>query len=105
MLRTTLPFIILKSPYPTSQPAHLEKKTSVRGQGCLTRRGQVSKALTGPSSNRFNNRDHEDPLRSNKPRPSKVSTEVSVRPLQTLSPTPPNPDANRYSQQDLHRII
>ncbi len=85
---------------------------SVRGRGQPTQRGQASKASTGsPSSNG----DHEDPLGLNKPGPSEAPAgsealagplEASPRPPQAPPlPVPQDPGANRYSQQDLDRII
>ncbi len=86
--------------------------TSVRGRGRPTRRGQASKALTSPPSS---NGDHKDLLGSNELGPSKASagskaperpSEAPPRPLQAppLS-VPQDPSVNRYSQQDLDRII
>ncbi len=86
--------------------------TSVRGRGRPTRRDQASKAPTGPPSS---NGDHEDPLGSNKSGPSKApaSSEAPAGPPEA-PPGPPqapplpvlqDPGANRYSQQDLDRII
>ncbi len=43
--------------------------TSVRGQGRPVRRGQASEVPTGPP---LSNGDHENPLGSNKPGPSKA---------------------------------
>ncbi len=86
--------------------------TSVRGRSRPVRRGQASKAPTGPLSS---NRDHEDPLGSNEPGPSEAPTgseasagppEAPPGPLQApLLPVPQDPGANRYSQQDLDKII
>ncbi len=86
--------------------------TSVRGRGRPIRRGQAFKAPTGlPSSNG----DHEDPLGSNKSGSSEAPTgfeapmgppEAPPRPPQAPPlPVPQDPGANRYSQQDLDRII
>ncbi len=74
--------------------------TSVRGQGGLV---QASEAPTGLSSNRSDNGDHEDyedPLGSNKPRPSKALArrETPARPPQAPPPAPQDPGANQYSQ-------
>ena len=41
---------------------------SIRGRGCLIQKSQAFKAPIGLSSNRSNNRDHTDPLKSNKPK-------------------------------------
>ncbi len=89
--------------------------TSVRGRGQPVYRGQASEVLTGPFSS---NGDHEDPLGSNKPGPSEApagseAPEAPAR-LPEALPGPPqapplpvlqDPGANRYSQQDLERII
>ncbi len=86
--------------------------TSVRGRGRPVRRGQASKAPTGPFSS---NGDHENPLGSNESGPSKApaGSEALARPPEA-PPGPPqvpplpvlqDPSANRYSQQDLDRII
>ncbi len=89
--------------------------TSVRGRGRPVRRGQAFEAPTGaPSSNG----NHENPLGSNEPGPSEApagseAPEASAGPLEA-PPGPPqapplpvlqDPGANRYSQQDLDRII
>ncbi len=89
-------------------PAYLEKMTSVRGQDWLAQRGQAFKAPIGPSLfNRSDDRDHEDPLRSNKPEPSKASVGLETPAARKAPPGPPqappllifqDPDANRYSQ-------
>ncbi len=114
MLYALPPFKIVKSPYPIGQPAHLEKITSVRGRGRPTQRNQASKAPTGPSSNMSDNRDNKNPLRSNKLGPSEASArpkalsrpETPARSPQALPlPVLQDPGANRYSQQDLDRII
>ncbi len=89
--------------------------TSVRGRGRPARRGQASEAPTSPPSS---NGDHEDPLGSNEPGPSKapVGSEAPEAPAgpPEAPPGPPqappfpilqDPGANRYSQQDLDRII
>ncbi len=91
--------------------------TSVRGRGRPARRSQASEAPTGPSSS---NGDYEDSLGSNKPGPSETPTgsEAPVGPEIPAGPeappgppqTPPlpilqDPGTNRYSQQDLDRII
>ncbi len=58
-----------------SQPACLEKMTSVRGRGQLVQKGQAFKApIVLLSSNKSDDRDHKDPLGLNKPRPSKTPT-------------------------------
>ncbi len=50
------------------QPLYLEKMTSVQGRVCLSQKSRTSdKVVTSPSSHRSNNKDHKDPLRSNKP--------------------------------------
>ena len=88
MLYTLLLFTILKSLYLIDQPAHLEKMTSVRRQGCPTHRGQASKAPTNLSSVKSNN-NHKNPLGSNKPGPFKAlpgSFEAHSGPPQTLLP-------------------
>ena len=54
------------------QPARLKKMTSVRKQGRFIWRNWASKAFTGPLSNRSDNGNYTDPLKSNKPRPSKA---------------------------------
>ncbi len=89
--------------------------TSVRGRGRPVHRGQASEAPTGPLSS---NGDHEDPLGSNEPGLSEAPTgskapeapagppEAPPGPPQTPPlPVSQDPDANRYSQQDLDRII
>ncbi len=86
--------------------------TSVRGRGRPTHRGQASEAPTDPHSS---NRDHENLLGSNESGPSEAPTS-SATPAGPLEapPGPPqafplpvlqDPGANRYSQQDLGRII
>ncbi len=89
--------------------------TSVRGQGRPVRRGQASEA---PTSSPSSNGDHEDPLRSNEPDPSEApagfeATKAPAGPPEAF-PGPPqapplpvlqDPGVNRYSQQDLDRII
>ncbi len=99
------PFTILKSLYPTGQPAHLEKMTLIQRRGHLIWRSQASEALTGPSSNKFNDGDYKDSLGSNQPGLFEASTETPVGPSQTPPPTSQDIDTNRYSQQDLDRII
>ncbi len=81
--------------------------TSVRGRGQPARRGQASKALTCPPlSNRSDDRDYEDLLGLNEPRPSEAPAEAPAGPPQALSPSvPPDPGINCYSQQNLNRII
>ncbi len=81
--------------------------TSVRGRDRLARRDQTSKAPTGPPSS---NRDHKNPLGSDKPGPSKALTGAPETPPGLLQAPPlPNipqdPGTNRYNQQDLDRII
>ncbi len=89
--------------------------TSVRGRGRPARRGQASKAATDPSSS---NRDHKNPLESNKLGPSEAPTgseapagpEIPVGPEAPLGPPQASPllqdsGTNCYSQQDLDRII
>ncbi len=73
-------FTILKSLYPTGQPAYLEKMTLVQGKGYPIQRVWASKAPTSSSSHKSDNKDHKNPLRSNKPPigPPKAS---STRPL------------------------
>ncbi len=91
--------------------------TSVREQGQPTQRSQAFEAPTGsPSSNG----DHKDPLGLNKPRPSEAHAgskalagpeipaglEAPPGPPQALLlPVPQDPGANRYSQQNLDKII
>ncbi len=89
--------------------------TSVRGRGRPVRRGPASEAPTGPPSS---NGDYEDPLGSNEPGPSEAlngseASEAPAGPPEAL-PGPPqapplpvlqDPGANRYSQQNLDRII
>ncbi len=91
--------------------------TSVRGRSRPAQRSQISEASTGPLSS---NGDNEDPLRSNDPGPSEAPTgskastrreipagpEALLGPPQALPlPVSQDPGANRYSQQDLNRII
>ncbi len=81
--------------------------TSVRGRGRTPSRGQASEAPTGPPSS---NRDHEDLLGSDKPGPSEAPAgppKALSGPPQALSlpNVPQDPGTNRYSQQDLDRII
>ncbi len=86
--------------------------TSVRGRDRPVRRSQASEAPTGPHSS---NGDHEDPLGLNESGSSETpaGSEAPMRPpeappglLQTPPlPVPQDPGANRYSQQDLDRII
>ncbi len=70
--------------------------TSVRERSRPARRGQASKAPTGPlSSNKSNNGDHKDPLGSNKLGPSEAPTrpEILVGPETPTGPPqfPPLP--------------
>ncbi len=89
--------------------------TSVRRRDRPIHKGQAFKALTNPLSS---NKNHEDPLESNKPGPSEASADSKgpVRPETPAGPeapsgTPQAPllpqdlGANHYSQQDLDRII
>ncbi len=89
--------------------------TLVRGRGWLARRGQASKVPTGPHSS---NKDHEDSLGSNKPGSSEALTgskapaglETPAGPEAPSRPTQAplflqDPGANRYSQQNLDKII
>lgn len=76
---------------------------SVQGKGCLTHKTQASEIPNGPSFIKFNDGDHKDPLKSNKPGPPKAFIEPPQAP--PLPPTPENSGANRYSQQKLDRII
>ncbi len=48
--------------------------TLIRGQGRLAQKDQASKAPSAPLSNRSNNGDHEDPLKSNKSGPFESPT-------------------------------
>ncbi len=66
-------FTILKSPYSISQLARLEKMTLVWRWG-YSIKSQVFKALTNSPSNRSDNRDYEDLLRSNKPKLPEIPT-------------------------------
>ena len=74
--------------------------TSVQEQGWLAQRGQASKIPT----NRFNNRDHKDPLGSNKPEPSKA-LEAPVEPPKVLFPVFPTPNIARYTQKDIDHLL
>ncbi len=86
--------------------------TSVRGRDRPVRRGQASEAPTGPPSS---NGDHEDPLGSNESGPSEAiaGSKAPAGPPEAPSgppqapplPVPQDSGANRYSQQDLDRII
>ncbi len=102
-------FIILKSPYPISQPAHLEKMILVWGRdypACKVQ--QVFEVPTSPSSIRFDDKDYKEPLESNKPGPLEAlirPPKTPIRPLQTLFLISQDPGTNRYSQQDLDKII
>ncbi len=91
--------------------------TSVRGRGQPAQRDQGSEAPTSPPSS---NTDHENTLESNELGPSETPTgsEAPTR-LETPAepkaspgvpqapplPVPQDLSANRYSQQDLDRII
>ena len=87
--------------------------TLIRGRGWLVQRNQVSEAFTGLLFSRSNNRDHIDPLGSNELRPSKApvgpKTLTELEALAGLFQAPPptfqDSGANRYSQQDLNKII
>ena len=90
------------------QQARLEKMTLVRGQTRPARKGQAFKALTNPSSIKSDNKDHKNPLKSNKPGPPKAFSgseppKAPSRSSQTLSSK--DPSINCYSQQDLNKII
>ncbi len=86
--------------------------TSVRGRGRPVCRGQAFEAPTGPPSS---NGDHKDPLGSNKSGPSEAfaGSEALAGPLEAPPgspqapplPIPQDSGVNRYSQQDLDRII
>ncbi len=91
--------------------------TSVRGQRRPIQRGQAPKAPTRPLSS---NGNHKDLLGSNKPRSSEApigseaSTGIEIPVWPEAPPGPPQAPpfpfsqdfgANRYSQQDLDRII
>ncbi len=73
--------------------------TLVRGQVQPTQRTQASEAPI----NRSNDGDHEDPLASNKPGPSKAPAEAPAGPPQTLSPAAPN--IVRYTQKDIDHSL
>ena len=83
--------------------------TSVKRQSYLAQNNRASKAFIGSSSNKSDNRNYIDLLESNKLELFKAFaglSEISVRPkalarLFILQ----NPSANRYSQQDLDKII
>ena len=87
--------------------------TSVRGRRRPAYRGQAPKGPIGPASNKFDNKDHKDPLKSNKSGPSEAPTEpfkAFIGPFKALAgpfqaSLAQNPGANCYSQQDLNRII
>ena len=87
------------------QPVCLAKITSVRGQDYPIQKSQASKAPIRLLSNRSDNKDYTNPLRSNKPRPFEALTrpETSVklatltRPSQTLPFVSQDPGINRYS--------
>ena len=68
-------FIIPKFPYLIGQLAGLKKMTFIKGQNCLV---QASKVFTGHLSNRFDNRDHANPLESNKSEFYKISIRPEV---------------------------
>ena len=74
--------------------------TSVRGRGRLARRSLASEAPTDWS----NNRDHEDPLGSNKPGLSEAP-ETPAGPPETPLPVPPTPDVARYTQKDIDHLL
>ncbi len=91
--------------------------TSVKGQGRPAQRSQASEAPAGPFSS---NEHHKDPLGSNESRPSEAptSSQALVGPETPAGPeAPPGPPqappllipqdlgTNRYSQQDLDKII
>ncbi len=86
--------------------------TSVRGRGQLTQRSQAFEDPTGPPSS---NGDHKDPLESNELGLFKdpAGSEAPVGPPKALPgpplapplPVPQDPGVNRYSQQNLDRII
>ncbi len=78
--------------------------TSVQRQSCFAQRGQASEAPTGPSSNRSDNRDHENPLGSNESGPSEASAEAPIGPFQALPPKT-EMDIARFIQKDLDQII
>ena len=64
--------------------------TSIRERDYFVQKNQVSKTPISLLSNRFNNRDHKDPLKSNKSEPSKALTrlEAFAESLQTLPSAP-----------------
>ncbi len=86
--------------------------TLVRGQSRSIQRSQASEALTGPLSNKSNDREYENLLGSNKPGPSEAfaglytalagpetpaEPEAPLSLSQVLSPTFQDSGANRYS--------
>ena len=71
--------------------------TLIRGQGHLAERGQAFKA----STNRSSNKDHKNPLGSNKSKLSKALT----KPSQALFSTFPVPDVARYTQKDIDHLL
>ncbi len=106
----TTPFYNSKISIPNLLASSFRETTSVRGKSRPTYKSKASEAPTGPSSIRSDNGDYKDPLRSNKPRPPNVPTgpyEGFIRPRQAppLSSTHEDLGANRYSQQELDRII
>ncbi len=76
--------------------------TSVKGRGQPTCRGQEA-PTSPPSFKRFDNGDHEDPLRSNKPGPFETPVEPSEILARPEAPAgPPQaplvaPDIARYT--------
>lgn len=70
--------------------------TLVQRRDHFTRKNQAFEIPTGPSSNKFDNKDYKNPLRSNKPE----SPEIPIRPSQVLPLPPTSKDlgTNRYSQ-------
>ena len=95
---------------PNGSASSFGEMTSVRGQRQPAQKGRAFKAL----SDWFNDRNHENPLASNKPRPLEVF-KASIRPSKTLeAPTRPSEapiliflshDIARYIQKDIDHFL
>ena len=88
----TTPFYNCKIPTTNKSVSLVKKITLVQVQGQLAQRSQVSRALTHWS----NNKNHEIPLQSNKPKPFKAP-EACFEPFKTPFPALLAPEIAWYT--------
>ena len=75
--------------------------TSVQRKGHFAQKSRAFQAPSSPSSHKSDRSDYENPLGSNKPKPSKTPTLETPTPLsETLKF-----DITWYTQKDLDQII